>query len=350
MHSLSRHIPALFCGMAVGLLFFAGSGAAVVSLAPASWGPPTPAEGTKLRAAPGDPLRFNLVAHAQGAPDARITIGADGVPPGATFRTTTGNPAAAGIVWTPTPSDAGRTYSLTFTAQANDAAVPPATRRLDVQVLARKATRFALSSGATATYRWAFVIRRVVARSAPSRTAPPVARLKLLTPENTTNLVLALEGRRTASGVWVRVRLPVLPNNSTGWVPRRTLGNWRIVRTHLLIDRQRLALTLYREGKPVFSTRVGVGRPQWPTPTGQFYVRNMLFGFDDPFYGPVAFGTSGRSTVLTDWPGGGFIGIHGTNEPELVPGWVSHGCIRLRNADMVRLARILPVGTPLTIR
>jgi lipoprotein-anchoring transpeptidase ErfK/SrfK len=109
-------------------------------------------------------------------------------------------------------------------------------------------------------------------------------------------------------------------------------------------------LTLYRAGKPVFWSRVGVGRPQWPTPTGQFYVRNMLFGFDDPFYGPVAFGTSGRSTVLTDWPGGGFIGIHGTNEPGILPGRVSHGCIRLRNADMVRLARILPVGTPLTIR
>lgn len=349
---LSRHITPLFCGICLALLFFAGTDAAarVGSLAPASWTPPTPAEGATLRAAPGDPLRFNLAALAQEAPSATITIAATGVPPGATFRTTPGNPAAAGFDWVPTRAHAGRKYSLTFTAQPDDAAVPPRTRRIDVEVISRRATRFALSSSATATYRWAFVIRRVVARSAPSRTAAPLARLRLLTPEKTTNLVVVLEGRRTESGVWVRVRLPILPNNTTGWVPRRTLGSWRMVRTHLLVDRRRLSLTLYRAGKPVFWSRVGVGRPQWPTPTGQFYVRNMLFGFDDPFYGPVAFGTSARSTVLTDWPGGGYIGIHGTNEPGILPGRVSHGCIRLRNADMVRLARLLPVGTPLTVR
>jgi L,D-transpeptidase catalytic domain len=303
-----------------------------------------------LRAEPCDPLRFSLAALAQDAPGATITIGAAGVPPGATFRTTPGNPAAAGFVWVPKPAHVGRTYSLTFTAQPDDAAIPPRTRRVDVHVVARKATRFALSSGATATYRWAFVIRRVVARSAPSQAAAPVARLRLLTPENTTNLVQAIEGRRTASGVWVRVRLAVLPNNSTGWVPRRTLGNWRTVRTHLLVDRRSLTLTLYRVGRPVFWARVGVGQPRSPTPAGHFYVRNMLYGFDAPVYGPVAFGTSARSAVLTDWPGGGFIGIHGTNEPGLLPGRVSHGCVRLRNADMVRLARMLPVGTPLTIR
>jgi hypothetical protein len=350
--SLVSRIPALFCGVSLGLLFFAGSDATarVTSLAPTSWTPPTPAEGTRLRAAPGDPLRFNLAALAQDAPGTTITIGAAALPPGASFRTTPGNPAAAGFVWIPRPAQAGRTYSLTFTAQPDDQAVPPRTRRVDVHVVAKRATRFALSSGATATYRWAFVIRRVVARSGPSRSAAPVASLRLLTPENTTNLVQAIEGRRTASGVWVRVRLPILPNNSTGWVPRRTLGNWRTVRTHLLVDRRRLTLTLYREGRPVFRARVGVGRPQSPTPAGQFYVRNMLYGFDAPVYGPVAFGTSARSAVLTDWPGGGFIGIHGTNAPGLLPGRVSNGCVRLRNADMLRLSRLLPVGTPMTVR
>jgi lipoprotein-anchoring transpeptidase ErfK/SrfK len=69
-----------------------------------------------------------------------------------------------------------------------------------------------------------------------------------------------------------------------------------------------------------------------------------------PHYGPLAFGTSARSAVLTDWPAGGFIGIHGTKEPERLPGRVSHGCIRLRNADILRLGRLMPVGTPLTIR
>ena len=43
------------------------------------------------------------------------------------------------------------------------------------------------------------------------------------------------------------------------------------------------------------------------------------------------------------------MGIHGTNSPELIPGRVSHGCIRMRNADVLRLSRLMPVGTPLTI-
>jgi lipoprotein-anchoring transpeptidase ErfK/SrfK len=72
--------------------------------------------------------------------------------------------------------------------------------------------------------------------------------------------------------------------------------------------------------------------------------------YASPVYGPVAFGTSARSTTLTDWPGGGFVGIHGTNRPELIPGRISHGCVRMRNADILRLGALMPVGTPLTIR
>jgi lipoprotein-anchoring transpeptidase ErfK/SrfK len=79
-------------------------------------------------------------------------------------------------------------------------------------------------------------------------------------------------------------------------------------------------------------------------------IRSELTRYASPFYGPVAFGTTARSAVLTDWPGGGFVGIHGTNEPQLIPGRVSHGCIRLRNADILRLAVLMPVGPPLTIR
>jgi lipoprotein-anchoring transpeptidase ErfK/SrfK len=93
-----------------------------------------------------------------------------------------------------------------------------------------------------------------------------------------------------------------------------------------------------------------VGQSRWPTPKGRFFIRNRLKGFSDPIYGPLAFGTSARSAVLTDWPAGGFIGIHGTNQPGLLPGRVSHGCIRMRNADILRLAKRMPVGTPLTIR
>jgi lipoprotein-anchoring transpeptidase ErfK/SrfK len=172
-----------------------------------------------------------------------------------------------------------------------------------------------------------------------------------MTPEGTTNIVLVLGRRSGGDGaLWVHVRLPVLPNNRTAWVPRDALGVYGVVRTHLVVDLERLTVTLFREGRPVFRAPAGVGQPQWPTPKGSFYIRNVLTRYGSAFYGSVAFGTSARSSVLTDWPGGGFIGIHGTDEPQLLPGRVSHGCIRLRNEDILRLQRLMPVGTPITIR
>ena len=100
----------------------------------------------------------------------------------------------------------------------------------------------------------------------------------------------------------------------------------------------------------MFRARVGVGTRRAPTPAGRFYVRDIVTRYRSPMYGPVAFGTSARSETLTDWPGGGFVGVHGMDRPDLIPGRVSHGCIRMRNADVLRLARLMPVGTPLTIR
>jgi lipoprotein-anchoring transpeptidase ErfK/SrfK len=147
----------------------------------------------------------------------------------------------------------------------------------------------------------------------------------------------------------VHVRLAVRPNGTTGWVPRSALGGYHTVRTHLHVDLHRLRATLHRDGRPVFRAPVAVGTVDWPTPTGNFYVRNRLTRYRSPAYGPVAFGTSALSPTATDWPAGGFVGIHGTDHPELVPGRVSHGCVRMRNKDIRALAARMPVGTPVTI-
>jgi lipoprotein-anchoring transpeptidase ErfK/SrfK len=350
MRSALRLIRGSCCGVVFLVGFASPAAGRPDELAAADWLPPTPAEGKRFRVAVGDPLHFALMATTREAPEATVSIDASGVPAGATFRTTAGNPAGATVSWRPTSLQAGRTFSVTFTADPNHPDIAPATRHVAIEVARAAARAFTLSNNATETYRYAFVMRRVVARNAPDRDARPVARLALLTPERTTNLVLTLEGRRTSNDTWIHVRLPILPNNTTGWVPRGSLSDWKIVRTRLVADRRSLTATLYRVGKPVFSAQIGIGRPQWPTPVGEFYVRNQLYGFNDPFYGPIAWGTNARSPVLTDWPGGGFIGIHGTNEPREIPGRVSHGCIRMKNRDILRLARLMPVGTPLTVR
>jgi lipoprotein-anchoring transpeptidase ErfK/SrfK len=197
---------------------------------------------------------------------------------------------------------------------------------------------------------WAVVLSPTVARGRPSASGPTVTTLQTMTSDGTQNVVLVLDGVEFwTHETWYRVRLPILPNNSTGWVRSSALGQLYSVDTHLYIDRATFTATLVRNGVTVFKTIVGVGRPSWPTPAGQFYIRDELTDFNDPFYGPVAFGTSARSAVLTDWPGGGFIGVHGTDEPQILPGRVSHGCIRMPNAAILKLARLMPVGTPVTI-
>ena len=197
--------------------------------------------------------------------------------------------------------------------------------------------------------RWAPVLRAIVARRAPSLRSAPAGRIPTRTGDGTTNIVVADDEVEHHGVLWERVRLAVLPNGSQGWVPRSSLGGWSFVDTHLVIDRAELTAELLQAGRVIFRARVAVGAPGTPTPAGQFYVLDRLSGFSGTFYGPLAFGTNARSPTLTDWPHGGIIGIHGTNRPDLIPGRVSHGCVRLTNAAIQRLGKLMPVGTPVTI-
>jgi len=198
---------------------------------------------------------------------------------------------------------------------------------------------------------WAPVRRNAVVRRAPDAGAAPVTALATSTPERTRNIVAVLGQARAGGGqVWAHVRPSMLPNGGTGWVPRSVLGGYETVRTLLTVDTARLRAVLYRDGRPVLRLPVGVGMPGWPTPRGRFYVRNRLTRYRSPEYGPIAFGTSARSPAATDWPAGGYVGIHGTDRPELIPGRISHGCIRMRNRDILALAGRMPVGTPVLVR
>jgi L,D-transpeptidase catalytic domain len=195
--------------------------------------------------------------------------------------------------------------------------------------------------------RWAYPNALVPIRAHPAAEAPKVARLHYFTEDGVPEIYLALQRVRSHGQWWVRIRIPMRPNGRKGWVRREALGTFHVVRTALGINRHGLRATLYRDGKRIWTSRVGVGRPSMPTPAGHFYVREKLRGFGAT-YGPFAFGTSAYS-VLSDWPGGGVVGIHGTNEPGLIPGRPSHGCVRVPNSAVRRLARLMPLGTPIRI-
>jgi hypothetical protein len=333
------------------LVVGAGAGTARGPSLSLTWQAPTPRDGSAFTVTAGEPFTLELAARSN--KPQLVLIGKRKLPAGATFAASYGSPGVGTMTWTPSAAQVGE-HVLTFTASTHDLPhVHARPRSFLVYVLPSTPSGpnepFSLS-GPNGLSRWGRVERVVAARSRPSASAKVITRLRPLTPELTSNLVLAVAGQVNEKGeYWLQVRLPILPNGSLGWIPRNTLGTLHKNWTRLVIDRSLFTATLSRRGAAIFRTRVGVGKPYWPTPGGEFYVRERITGFSDMIYGPIAFGTNARSAVLTDWPGGGFIGIHGTNQPEILPGRVSHGCVRMPNAAVKRLSRLMPLGTPVTI-
>ena len=206
----------------------------------------------------------------------------------------------------------------------------------------------ALSDGIRTTS-WADPRRAARILKGPSPGAGAVGRLHMLTEEGYPEVYLLLERATDPAGeTWVRLRIPGRPNGRTGWVPRRALGDLHVTHWALRVNLSLLRATLYLAGRPLWRAPVGVGAPATPTPTGSFWIRERMRVPGNTIYGPFAFGTSAYSS-LSEWPKGGVVGIHGTNEPGLVPGRPSHGCIRMRNTDILYLARRLPLGAPVQI-
>jgi len=198
--------------------------------------------------------------------------------------------------------------------------------------------------------RWAYPTRRATVYTRPTGAARRITRLQLQTEDRFPEVYLLLARWVDDHGnEWVRVRLPMRPNGRTGWVRENALGSHNIVRKRIEVNRRTLRLTVYDSGKAIFRARVGVGASATPTPAGRYWVREKFKVSGAPVYGTHAIGTSAYAPTLSDWPGGGVVGLHGTNQPGLIPGRPSHGCIRLRNRDIARLYRLVPRGTPIRI-
>jgi len=197
---------------------------------------------------------------------------------------------------------------------------------------------------------WAHPVLKGPVLARPRSGGRRVSRLRLRTEDGFREVYLVLRRHSDRRGrTWFLVRLPARPNGQKGWVSARALGALRTVTTRLVIGRRALRAVFYRGGRRVWSAPVGIGAPGTPTPAGRFWIREGFRVAGNSIYGKFAFGTSAYS-VLSDWPGGGVVGIHGTNQPELIPGRPSHGCVRMRNRDVLWLAHRMPIGTPVRIR
>jgi lipoprotein-anchoring transpeptidase ErfK/SrfK len=146
--------------------------------------------------------------------------------------------------------------------------------------------------------------------------------------------------------------LPVPPNGQSGWIRTSQV----ILRpNYYRVDVARGAhqVRIYKSNKLVKTYPAAIGTTETPTPGGTYFIR-VLIKPPNPNgdYGPYAYGLSGFSAVLTNYNGGdGVIGLHGTNQPQVIGHDASHGCIRLRNSDITDLVTRfnLQLGTPVRI-
>ena len=201
-----------------------------------SWTSPTPGEDAVLGVSAKTTLSFRLGATSD-VSEAMLAIrDSEGSPQGAVLRYADGNPASATYVWKPTRSQVG-VHRVTFTVSSGAGS---ATRTLVIRV--GRANRpppghsnpagvypqqALLSDRSSESYGWAFVRHRTVARTGPSRSARAITPVTFRTPELYRNAIQVLDQVTYKGGkTWVRIRLAVLPNGTTGWVPRGALGHF----------------------------------------------------------------------------------------------------------------------------
>lgn len=191
---------------------------------------------------------------------------------------------------------------------------------------------------------------RVVARVSPGAKAAVVARFDRKSIFGSPQVFLLKKEVENPGGKrWFKALLPIRPNGTYGFIRATDL---KVSSTHyrLEVNLSTFRLRLFEGCELVKKYRVGIGTGGTPTPVGSFYINTLLKPRDPgTIYGTYAYGLSAYSNVLTYWKDGGFIGLHGTNQPSSIGHRSSHGCIRMLNRDIEHLVKILPLGTPITI-
>ena len=190
-------------------------------------------------------------------------------------------------------------------------------------------------------------VSTVPVRRSPSPAAPVIKRMSQFRGDYRWQEILAV-GRRvgTDGKTWYHISVPMRPNGTYGWIPANAV-TLSPTKGQIVVDRGKRTIDLYWQGKHVYHAQVAIGAPGMETPVGHYYVA-ARFVPDDSFLGVFAVETSAYSR-LTEWPGGGVVGIHGTSMPQLLGQAVSHGCVRVANSTAVVLRKYAPLGTPIWI-
>jgi lipoprotein-anchoring transpeptidase ErfK/SrfK len=147
--------------------------------------------------------------------------------------------------------------------------------------------------------------------------------------------------------VWYKVRLPVRPYGRTGWVRADGVEVFSI-RERVVVRRGARILEVYRGARRILRTRVAVGRAGRPTPLGRFYVAAKYTPTRNALVSTYALELSAPAG-LSDFPGGGVVGIHGTPATYTIGKAASNGCVRVLPRIALALKRLVPLGAPVRV-
>jgi lipoprotein-anchoring transpeptidase ErfK/SrfK len=266
---------------------------------------------------------------------------------------------AAGIAvlggWLVTTGDSGSAHAARPETVPSTTAEPPTTASRAAAPKQSSAANPAFASGSQAASEQAAVGTETLVATIPSTGAPgsesPGGPPTLRIPGSWLGAatILPVIGERPG---WYDVRLSQRPNESTAWVPASDV-TVAIDAYHIVIDLSTMRLHLFDHGREIDDFPAGIGVASAPTPTGHFFVA-LFAESPSPGYGPFVIVTSAHSSAISDWEesGDAITAIHGPLGADAAIGRtgarVSHGCVRLHDADLVQL-RDVPAGTPIDI-
>jgi L,D-transpeptidase catalytic domain len=167
------------------------------------------------------------------------------------------------------------------------------------------------------------------------------------------HVLLVLDSRMYKHKAWLRVALPDRPNGSSGWIRedfvRLSTTSWRVT-----VNRAAHTVTVYRDGRKQRSFQAVIGKPETPTPGGLYAIYEKLPQPDPKgFLGPWALHLTAFSDVLLNYGGGpGRVAIHGRDGTSLADplgSSASHGCVRVDDVNIIWMAHVIPLGTPVLV-
>ena len=192
------------------------------------------------------------------------------------------------------------------------------------------------------------LVSKVVVRRKPSPGAPAIKTMHMFRPDYRIQEILSVATTLGSDGKpWYKISVPMRPNGTMGWIPARSVS-LSPTKGQIIVHRSSRTIDMYWNGKHALHAQVAIGAPGMETPVGHYYVAARFVPYQDPFLGVFAVETSAYSK-LTEWPGGGVVGIHGTSEPQLLGQAVSHGCVRVANTTAAAMRKLAPLGTPIWI-